>query len=68
MGISFRLSMADIRRMFIRRLAERTGVDRGIVESELRAEEARSRAQSDGLDLRAVVRKVKLLSGGDILS
>ena len=67
MGISFRLSMADLRRMFIKRLAGRTGVDRDVVEAELRAEEARCRRQGDGLDLRAVVRRVKLISGGDIL-
>ena len=68
MGISFRIGVGDIRRMFIERLAERTGVQRDVVEAELRAEETRCRSQGDGLDLRAVVRRVKLLSGGDILS
>ena len=66
-GVSFGISAEDLRRMLIERLAARTGVDRDIVEAELRAEETRCRAQSDGLDLRAVVRRVKLLSGGDIL-
>ena len=51
MGISFSLSMADIRQMFIKRLAERTGVDRDTVEAELRVEEARCRRQGEGVNL-----------------
>ena len=67
-GISVSISVADIRRMFVEQLSERSGVDRDTVEAELRAEEARSHARHQGTDLHAVVRRVKLLSGVDILS
>ena len=44
--ISFSISVEDIRRMFVERLSERTGVERRIIEAEPRAEEARCRTSA----------------------